>query len=686
MATYYHNTSEIQSDGLQTLYLMNPGYVGYSETPSNMVFLNSTGNSLNPTNLPQTPQQNPHFVGIPLQATASSSQDPTRPSPVHAQHEISAVHGFIPRLHYNLWTPSLDPTAGNHHQIPTTTGPDMTAQLGLRRSLAPPQQGLSLTLSSQQPGYGSYRPESDPPVISPARGDSTSAVSNGVSGLQSVLMGSKYLKAAQNLLDEVVSVGKGINSELGKGNKGQMKMNKEHNLTEVSGGGETSTKRGAELTTAERQELQMKKGKLVGMLDEVEQRYRQYHNQMQIVVSSFEAVAGLGSAKTYTALALQTISKQFRCLRDAISGQIRATSKSLGEEDCLGGKAEGSRLKFVDNHLRQQRALQQLGMIQHNAWRPQRGLPERSVSVLRAWLFEHFLHPYPKDSDKHMLANQTGLTRSQVSNWFINARVRLWKPMVEEMYMEETKEHEQNCSDDKTSKNEANEELASKSVGTQENSPTRTEAINMGKNGPKAPPSTIPNSPNPSSTMGNARTQASFSLIGSLDTQGSFHNKEGILQGNPKKARNNELQISNTTALMSNDLDLKSDEAMKFGTHMQNPDGYSLMANHEGGFGAYQIGEIGRFDPKQFAPRFQGNGVSLTLGLPHCENLSMSGPQQSYLSNQNLTMGRRVEMANEPNDFCTMNSPTGHSANAYENLSIQNRKRFIAQLLPDYVA
>ena len=126
---------------------------------------------------------------------------------------------------------------------------------------------------------------------------------------------------------------------------------------------------------------------------QVEQRYRQYHHQMQIVISSFEQAAGIGSAKTYTALALKTISKQFRCLKDAITGQIKAANKSLGEEDCLGGKIEGSRLKFVDHHLRQQRALQQLGMIQHNAWRPQRGLPERSVSVLRAWLFEHFLHP-----------------------------------------------------------------------------------------------------------------------------------------------------------------------------------------------------------------------------------------------------------------------------------------------------
>lgn len=115
---------------------------------------------------------------------------------------------------------------------------------------------------------------------------------------------------------------------------------------------------------------------------------------MQVVVTSFEQAAGLGSAKSYTSLALQTISKQFRCLKDAITTQIKATSRSLGEDgSCLAGKVEGSRLKFVDHQLRQQRALQQLGMMQHNAWRPQRGLPERAVSVLRAWLFEHFLHP-----------------------------------------------------------------------------------------------------------------------------------------------------------------------------------------------------------------------------------------------------------------------------------------------------
>ncbi|XP_042476501.1 BEL1-like homeodomain protein 1 isoform X2 [Macadamia integrifolia] len=723
MATYFHGPSEIQADGLQTLYLMNPGYVGYSDAqaPTNMLFLNSAGNTLNSANLPHhppppQPQPNHHLVGIPLHsttvanaATSAASQDPSRQS-VHAQNEMSIIHGFVPRVHYNLWT-SIEAAAAagaqqttQQHQIPTTAAnnsvssgvTDVSSQLGLRRSVMPPsQQALSLSLSPQQSVYGSYRPESDisaagqAPALSPTSGNDmrmsagggssspASAVPNGISGMQSVLLGSKYLKAAQQLLDEVVNVGNGIKNESSKGVKGQSKINRESTATTGegssggAGGGETSTKRGAELTTAERQELQMKKAKLVSMLDEVEQRYRHYHHQMQIVVSSFEQAAGFGSAKTYTALALQTISKQFRCLKDAISAQIRTTSKSLGEEECLGGKSEGSRLRFVDHQLRQQRALQQLGMMQHNAWRPQRGLPERSVSVLRAWLFEHFLHPYPKDSDKHMLAKQTGLTRSQVSNWFINARVRLWKPMVEEMYTEELKEQEQNGgSEEKTSKSELNEEsTGTKLTAQQENSPVRADQRNR-----------------------------------------NLKSNEGLMQGSPKKSRTTTHLQNSPGSFASMDMDVKPGETnnrdfcAKFDDERQSRDGYSLLmgaTSHGGGgggggggFGGYSIGELaGRFDPDQFPPpRFSGNGVSLTLGLPHCENLSLSGThQQTYLSNQNnIQLGRRVEMAGtgEPNDYCGISNttPTSHSTAAYENINLQNRKRFAAQLLPDFVA
>ncbi|CAG7886451.1 unnamed protein product [Brassica rapa] len=54
-------------------------------------------------------------------------------------------------------------------------------------------------------------------------------------------------------------------------------------------------------------------------------------------------------------------------------------------------------------------------------------------------MFQNSLHPSPKDSEKHLLAIRSVLTRSQVSNWFINARIRLWKPMIEDMYAEMNK-------------------------------------------------------------------------------------------------------------------------------------------------------------------------------------------------------------------------------------------------------
>ena len=49
---------------------------------------------------------------------------------------------------------------------------------------------------------------------------------------------------------------------------------------------------------------------------------------------------------------------------------------------------------------------------------------------LRDWLLAHFDKPYPDDEDKIKLAEASGMTRAQVGNWFINARVRIWRPMV----------------------------------------------------------------------------------------------------------------------------------------------------------------------------------------------------------------------------------------------------------------
>uniref|UniRef100_A0A1J3DM72 BEL1-like homeodomain protein 10 n=1 Tax=Noccaea caerulescens TaxID=107243 RepID=A0A1J3DM72_NOCCA len=262
-------------------------------------------------------------------------------------------------------------------------------------------------------------------------------------GFMSSVLRSRYLKPAQSLLDEVVSVKKELNQMRKK--KKSEDFNNGSKETEGGGGSvelsNDSNGKLIELSTIERQELQNKKNKLLTMVDEVDKRYNQYYHQMEALASSFEIVAGLGSAKPYTSVALNRISCHFRSLRDTIKEQIQFIRDKLGEK---GGESldeqQGERiprLRYLDQRLRQQRALhQQLGMVRP-AWRPQRGLPENSVSALRAWLFEHFLHPYPKESEKMMLAKQTGLSKNQVANWFINARVRLWKPMIEEMYTEE---------------------------------------------------------------------------------------------------------------------------------------------------------------------------------------------------------------------------------------------------------
>ena len=303
MATYFHGSSEFQAasaatpDGMQTLYLMNPNYVPYSDThqpaaATNMFFLNPAGNALNPTSLPHAPPPSyHHLLGLPLQTPTASigpanSDDPHRPSP---------LHGIVSGVHYNLWGSSIDhqnSPGSSHPQVVSAAANssgahDVASQLGLRRSVLSPRQGLSLSLSSQQVPYRSSNVETDiqgqPQVPTMSLADdmrmygnspsSVSVISNGISGVQSVVLGSKYLRAAQELLDEVVNVGKGIKTDVSEGTKEKIKMSKE-SVAAVTGEGSSAgenvwAKRGAELTTAQRQELQMKKAKLVNMLDEV---------------------------------------------------------------------------------------------------------------------------------------------------------------------------------------------------------------------------------------------------------------------------------------------------------------------------------------------------------------------------------------------------------------------------------
>ncbi|PNX79242.1 BEL1-like homeodomain protein 1-like [Trifolium pratense] len=266
MAAYFHGNSEIQSsggggggaDGLQTLVLMNPSYMQYSDNSQqqqaqqpthasaaagNFVFLNSTtteNNSFSPHAPPSNTQQ---FVGIPL---GNQHQ-------IHAHHHdvVPSLHGFLPHMQYNQWN-TIDPNTA-------------------ARETPRAQQGLNLTLSSQPARFMSFREGaamSGGSPSTPASGVTTN--NNGNSGIQ--VLSSKYLRAAHELLEEVVNVNVGV--ELGKKSGGLNKVIGESSGVgsggdgSTVGGGEGSGKRSTELSTAERQEIQMKKAKLITMLDE----------------------------------------------------------------------------------------------------------------------------------------------------------------------------------------------------------------------------------------------------------------------------------------------------------------------------------------------------------------------------------------------------------------------------------
>ncbi|KAL5133668.1 BEL1-like homeodomain protein 9 [Glycine soja] len=263
-------------------------------------------------------------------------------------------------------------------------------------------------------------------------------------GYASILKGSRFLKPAQQLLEELCDVG-GVCAEKIVADASLMEPIPPPQSSSEDPLGDHGGDQGR------------KKSRLLTMLDEVYRRYRQYYQQMHAVVTSFEYVSGLSNAAPYASLAIKAMSKHFRCLKNAITDQLQFANKAhfhisnnrKDESPWFGNSDKGP-------------YGQRPGFLEHQpVWRPQRGLPERAVTVLRAWLFEHFLHPYPTDTDKLMLAKQTGLSRSQVSNWFINARVRLWKPMVEEIHLLETRQAPKNPQKEEHCRNKLSDHLPS---------------------------------------------------------------------------------------------------------------------------------------------------------------------------------------------------------------------------------
>jgi len=118
---------------------------------------------------------------------------------------------------------------------------------------------------------------------------------------------------------------------------------------------------------------------------QVDDRYNQCLDEIHSVTSALHSAAEL-DPQIHASFALRTVSLCYKNLRERISNQILAMGVDSGsvrdKEKCL-----------EKSFIQKQWALQQLKKRDQQLWRPQRGLPERSVSVLRAWMFDNFLHP-----------------------------------------------------------------------------------------------------------------------------------------------------------------------------------------------------------------------------------------------------------------------------------------------------
>lgn len=60
-------------------------------------------------------------------------------------------------------------------------------------------------------------------------------------------------------------------------------------------------------------------------------------------------------------------------------------------------------------------------------------LPSHVVDYLKAWLMspEHINHPYPTELEKTRMVSDTGIELKRLNNWFVNNRIRYWKPRME---------------------------------------------------------------------------------------------------------------------------------------------------------------------------------------------------------------------------------------------------------------
>jgi hypothetical protein len=114
---------------------------------------------------------------------------------------------------------------------------------------------------------------------------------------------------------------------------------------------------------------------------------------MQSAASKYGSMVRPEGGALSAPFAYSALSAMRRRLRARIIGATTQTQRgrehASSSSVSLANRERSWESAFIQKHW----ALRQLRRGDQQSWRPQRGLPEKSVAVLKAWMFENFLRP-----------------------------------------------------------------------------------------------------------------------------------------------------------------------------------------------------------------------------------------------------------------------------------------------------
>jgi hypothetical protein len=118
-------------------------------------------------------------------------------------------------------------------------------------------------------------------------------------------------------------------------------------------------------------------------------------DEIESAASKYGSLVRPGGGARAAPVAPRAVSAMHRRLRARITGEIAAATRKVDQPSSsslslsLADRERSWESAFIQKHW----ALRQLRRGDQQSWRPQRGLPEKSVAVLKAWMFENFLRP-----------------------------------------------------------------------------------------------------------------------------------------------------------------------------------------------------------------------------------------------------------------------------------------------------